>query len=166
MGQGESPPTSRLPQRRKTLHPCRDDGDGDLEVRPRGSSKTAFFTLRHHATERHHAAPSSESRWTTAKRTMTPAEASLKGVDRPPAIKERRRPKPPPLIFSSSPDRPRSGRSPWVSVRSTQVNYMVSVNAKYGVGAHNLDHSVGCRYAGGYAVRVVKDEGIGAGGEI
>jgi hypothetical protein len=54
--------------------PCRDDGDGDLEVRPRGSSKTAFFTLRRHATERHHAAPSSVSRWTTAKRTMTPAE--------------------------------------------------------------------------------------------
>ena len=66
----------------------RDDGDGDLEVRPRGSSKTAFFTFRRHATERHHAAPSSQSRWTTAKRTMTPAEASLKGVDRPPAIKE------------------------------------------------------------------------------
>src|SRR5580704_15867633 len=38
--------------------------------------------LRRHATERHHAAPSSQSRWTTA-------EASLKGVDRPPAIKER-----------------------------------------------------------------------------
>src|SRR5580704_7489419 len=56
---------------------------------PRGSSKTAFFTLRRHATERHHAAPSSQSRWTTAKRTMTPAEASLKGVDGQPAIKER-----------------------------------------------------------------------------
>ena len=83
------PATTRLPRQRKTLRPCRDDGDGDLEVRPRGSSKTAFFTLRRHATERHHAAPSSQSRWTTAQRTMTPAEASLKGVDRPPAIKER-----------------------------------------------------------------------------
>jgi hypothetical protein len=41
------------------------------------------------ATERHHAAPSSQSRWRTAERTMTPAEASLKGVDRPRAIKER-----------------------------------------------------------------------------
>ena len=50
------PATSRLPQQRKTLRPCRDDGDGDLEVRPRGSSKTAFFTLRRHASERHHAA--------------------------------------------------------------------------------------------------------------
>jgi hypothetical protein len=28
-------------------------------------------------------------KWTTAERTMTPAEAFLKGVDRPPAIKER-----------------------------------------------------------------------------
>jgi hypothetical protein len=52
--------------------------DGGLEVRRRGSSKTAFFTLRRHAIERHHAAPSSESRWTTAERTMTPAEASLR----------------------------------------------------------------------------------------
>ena len=51
--------------------------------------QNAFFTLRRHATERHHAAPSSQSRWTTAERTMTPAETSLKGVDRPPAIKER-----------------------------------------------------------------------------
>ncbi len=68
---------------------CRDDRDGDLEVHPRGSSKTAFFTLRRHATERHHAAPSSKSSWTTAERTMTPAEAFLNGVDRPPAIKER-----------------------------------------------------------------------------
>jgi hypothetical protein len=75
--------TSRLPQQRKALRPCGDDGDGDLEVRPRGSSKTPLFTLRRHATERHHAAPSSQSRWTTAKRT-TPAE-----VDRPPAIKQR-----------------------------------------------------------------------------
>ena len=56
---------------------------------PADLSKTAYFTLRRHATERHHAAPSSQSRWTTAERTMTPAEASLKGVDRPPAIKER-----------------------------------------------------------------------------
>ena len=28
------PATSRLPQRPKTLRPCRDDGDNDLEVRP------------------------------------------------------------------------------------------------------------------------------------
>ena len=52
-------------------------------------SESLAARLRRHATERHHAAPSSESRWTTAKRPMTPAEASLKGVDRPPAIKER-----------------------------------------------------------------------------
>jgi len=71
--------TSSLPGRRRWR----------FRSSPRGSSKTAFFTLRRHATERHHAAPSSQSRWTTAKRTMTPAEASLKGVDRPPAIKER-----------------------------------------------------------------------------
>jgi hypothetical protein len=42
----------------KSIRPCRDDGDGDPEVRPRGSSTTAVFTLRRHATERHHAAPS------------------------------------------------------------------------------------------------------------
>jgi hypothetical protein len=76
-------------QRPVVFRPCRDDGDGDLEVRPRGSSKTAFFTLRRHATERHHAEPSSQSRGTIAERTMTPAEASLKGVDKPSAIKER-----------------------------------------------------------------------------
>ena len=87
---GASPPRVEVitSVQRRRRWPTRDDGDGDLKVRPRGSSKTAFFTFRRHATERHHAAPSSQSRWTTAKRTMTPAEASLKGVDRPPAIKE------------------------------------------------------------------------------
>ena len=59
-------------QRPVVFRPCRDDGDGDLEVRPRGSSKTALFTLRRHATERHHAAPSSQSRWTTADRQRRP----------------------------------------------------------------------------------------------
>jgi hypothetical protein len=39
-------------RRYRVPRPCRDDGDGDLEVRPGGSSKTAFFTLRRHATER------------------------------------------------------------------------------------------------------------------
>jgi len=60
-----------------------------LSMRVNKTDRNDARTLRRHATERHHAAPSSQSRWTTAKRTMTPAEASLKGVDRPPAIKER-----------------------------------------------------------------------------
>jgi hypothetical protein len=53
--------------------------------------QNAFFTLRRHATEHHHAAPSSESRWTTVERTITPAQASLKGVKERPLLKNGRR---------------------------------------------------------------------------
>ena len=49
---------SREPLRRNE-RPCRDDVGGDLEVRPRGHC-TAFFTLRGHTTEHHHAAASTD----------------------------------------------------------------------------------------------------------